>query len=98
MQGHVSALAFVVAGVLLPFAGYEFAVFYFLIAIFVAATGDFLAILITEGVADLRSKRGGYIGDLRLTMVRLLTIGRTWGVVGTRHAGCRRSLMHSRDF
>ena len=57
--GGIGAFALVGAGIILPVLGHEFAVFYFLIAIFVGATGDFLAILITEGVAGLRSKREG---------------------------------------
>jgi hypothetical protein len=57
--GGVGAFALVGAGIVLPALGHEFAVFYFLIAIFAGATGDFLAILITEGVAGLRSKREG---------------------------------------
>jgi hypothetical protein len=55
--GGVGAFALVDAGIILPVLGHEFAVFYFLIAIFVGATGDFLAILITEGTAGLRPKR-----------------------------------------
>jgi hypothetical protein len=57
--GGLGAFALLGAGVILPVLGHEFAVFYFLIAIFVGASGDFLAILITEGAAGLRSKRGG---------------------------------------
>jgi hypothetical protein len=56
--GGVGAFALIGAGIILPALGHEFAFFYFLIAIFVSAAGDFLAILITEGVAGLRSKRG----------------------------------------
>jgi len=57
--GCGGAFALVGAGIVLPALGHEFAVFYFLIAFFAGATGDFLAILITEGVAGLRSKREG---------------------------------------
>jgi hypothetical protein len=55
--GGVGAFALVGAGIILPLLGHEFAVFYFLIAIFAGAAGDFLAILITEGTAGLRSTR-----------------------------------------
>ena len=55
--GGAGALVLVAAGIVSPLLGHEFAVFYFLIAIFVGAAGDFLEILITEGAAGLRSTR-----------------------------------------